>query len=406
MTLYHYTALTKDGEQVAGQIEGPGREFVCDQLSKLGHLPIEVSEAASQDLGPKPVKWSITHRRPSSAQITMLTRELAMLLKAGLTLDQALEILQRDAASRSLRVLLDRIRSGVKEGKSLHIALKEAGQIFPPVYTSMVRVAEASGTLDTVLEQIAVTREKEQKLRGKALSATLYPALLVLVAITAVIIMLVVVVPRFKEMILTAGSEIPEASRFVIGLSDWILANGRLLVVAILLILVIAVVMRRQPWVRRTVDRLLLSMPLIGHLQRLALTIRFCRTLTTLLENGVDLPDALDLTKDVAANELAAAALEEAHIALRKGQNFTEPLARSGLFPPVVINMLRVGEETGELSKTTLHLADMYEDKLEIAIQRTFTILEPTIIILVSLFVAGIIMSIIGAVISVNDLAI
>jgi general secretion pathway protein F len=221
-----------------------------------------------------------------------------------------------------------------------------------------------------------------------------------------VVVMLTVVVPRFKDMVMHAGTEVPEQARLVIGASDWLLANGQMIAIALAALVVFLGFAWKRGFGRERIEDLMLRVPLIGNMIRLNLTIRLCRTLGMLLENGVELPAAMKLVRDVIGNRRAATSLDRAYDALRKGKSFLEPLQESRLFPGVVINMLRVGEETGSLTTSLFHMADMFEEKLETSVQRTFAILEPVIILLVSVFIAGIIIAILGAVISMNDLAV
>lgn len=384
-------------------MEAVSPSSVIEYLHKLGHLAIDVSEgnSARQRMG----AIGRISGKPSDSQITLFTRELAMLLKAGLPLDQSLGFLESDARSKNLKRLIGDVAALIRSGKSFHEALEAQGKAFPPIYVSMVRVAEASGTLEPVLDRIAQWREKAQKLRGKALSQVLYPSILIVVAIAAVTIMLLFVVPRFKQMIVQGGATIPEQARIVIGASDWLLANGHFLLIGLSLAVLAIMFAWQRGHGRQRIETSLLRMPLIGTILQLNLTIRFCRALGILLENGVALPVAMKLVREVIGSKLAVGVFDETYDALRKGKSFLEPLSRSGLFPPVVVNMLRVGEETGNLTASLSHMADMFEEKLETSVQRTFTILEPVIILFVSGFVAGIIMSILSAVISVNDLA-
>lgn len=385
-------------------MEAVSRSSVIEDLHHLGHLPIEVTES---DRGAHGLAVGGPFSgRPSARQITLFTRELAMLLKAGLPLDQSLGFLEKDSTSKKLGRLIGKIGSQVSSGKSLHEALESMGQTFPPIYASMVRVAEASGTLETVLDRIAQGRERAQKLRSKALSQMIYPAMLIVMAIAAVTIMLTFVVPRFKEMIVHSGTEIPDQARRVIAASDWLLANGHFLALGISAFAVAAVMAWQRGWGREQIETLLLRLPVLGSLMRLNLTIQFCRTLGMLLENGVELPAAMKLVRDVIGNRYASGVIDHAYDALRKGRSFLEPLSQANLFPPVMINTLRVGEETGNLTVSLSHMADMFEEKLETAVQRTFVLFEPIIILLVSGIIAGIIVSILSAVISINDLAI
>jgi general secretion pathway protein F len=404
--LYRYSAISRTGSRLSGEMEAASRAIVLEDLHKLGHLPVEVVESNGTAQGRSTGGSSFLSGKPSTGQITLFTRELAMLLKAGLPLDQSLGFLANDARSKRLSRLIAKIGEQVSNGKSFHESLEAQGGVFPPVYVSMVRVAEASGSLDTVLDRIAKGREKAQKLRSKALSEVLYPCILVVMAIAAVVIMLTFVVPRFKEMIVNAGTEAPEQARLVIAASDWLIANGQTLAISLLAAAAAVGLAWQQGLGRQQMEWLLLRIPLIGTMLRLNITIRFCRTLGMLLENGVELPAAMKLVRDVIGNRYAAVVLDRAYDALRKGRSFLEPLSQSKLFPPVVINMLRVGEETGSLTSSFFHMADMFEEKLETTVQRTFTIFEPVVILLVSVFIAGIIISILGAVISINDLAI
>lgn len=404
MTEFSYTAISRTGERVTGRADAVNRDMVLQQLRAMGHLPVDVRPSAGDEAAKGISGTEFFNRGPSKTQITLFTRELAMLIKAGLPLDHALKLLAAGGANARMSALVKKLRLSINEGKSFHQALAQHGDLFPPAYVNMVRVAEAGGALDTVLSRIATAREREQKLKSKIASALIYPAFLVFTAIGAIALMLGFVVPRFKEMITTTGGKIPDGARLVMAASDWLIANALGLVLSTAGLLFLLMLALRQVAARKAMQRSLLQLPLIGQLYRLNLTIRFCRNLGTLLENGVDLPDALRLSQSVLADPSAAEVIEKANECLRKGEDFTAPLAASNLFPPVAVNLLQVGMETGSIAPSALHLADMFEEKLEIAVQRTFTILEPLIIVLVSGLVAGIIISIIGAVISVNEI--
>jgi general secretion pathway protein F len=403
--VFAYTAVSPSGDRLAGRMESDSREAVLAHLQELGHFPVEVSEARGKAATGQGSGNSLFSGRPAPARLTLFTHELAMLLKAGMPLDRALTLLAADAGAPALSRLIGQVHAAVNDGKSLAEAMAAQGPNFPSAYTNMVRIAEASGTLPAVLERIAAARQRAEKLRGKVLSESLYPALLIAVAIGAVSVMLVFVVPRFKEMVLQAGSEPPAPARAVFAASDWLIANGAMLLLALCAAIIGLVFALRNPALREALETRLLALPLIGNILKLSLTVRFCRNLGVLLENGVELPAAMRLVQGIIGSRPAEAALDAAYDGLRKGRGFIEPLARSGLFPPVVINMLRVGEETGSLTRSLMHMADLFEDKLDTTVQRTLTLLEPVIILLVSGFIATVIISIMSAVISINDLA-
>lgn len=407
MTLYHYSAVTRAGARISGEMDAASRASVLEDLHRLGHLPIDVVERAQSRSGANGDAGRFFYAAsPARRQVTLFTRELAMLLKAGLPLDRALKFLADDASSEQLQRVIRQIHSAIDDGKSLHDAMAAQAQTFPSVYVSMVRVAEASGTLEAVLERIALEREKSDRLRSKALSEALYPILLILMAIAAVVVMLVYVVPRFKGILGQNGVHLPAEARNVIALSDWLIANGSYLLAGLAALPFVGVIAWHQRFVRVEVEKLLMRLPLIGTILRLNLAIRFSRALALLLENGVELPAALKLVRATIANKAAEGMLDESYNALRKGKSFLDPIAESRLFPPALVNILRVGEETGGLAGPLTHMSDMLEEKLETSVRRSFAILEPAIILLVSGFVAAIIISIITAIISINDLAV
>jgi general secretion pathway protein F len=403
MPVYRYSAIDQAGKRISGEMEAQSREFVIKQLSDAGHFPIEASartegRAAGIGLGLE-LFGSI-----SATQITQLTRQLAMLLGAGLTLPRAMGLIEQEAGSSRMGRLARDIRADIAGGKSLAEALEARGRHFPPVYVSMVRAAEASGTLPEVLERVAETREREQKTRSKLISALLYPALLIVTAIAALLVIMLFVVPRFKGMLIDSGVKLPSSAAAVIAVSDWLNAHIAKVGIGLALLVVGILILRRRPGVRRTLDRLSLRLPVIGNLVRMDLMIRFCRMLGALLSNGVSLPAALGLVRELMGNEEAASVIAAMSRELRKGSDLAVPMEASRLFPPIVIALVRVGEETGGLAKSALYLAQMFEEKLDAATQRLVTILEPVIIVAVSMVVAAIIVSIMGAVVSVYDL--
>lgn len=404
MAVFHYTALDRGGQRIAGEMQGPSREVVIRQLSDAGHFPIDV--VAGEAGATAPARSLLTFGRTASAvEITQFARQLAMLVNAGLSLPRALSLIEGEAGGRGLKRLARQIHADISGGKSLAEALEARGGQFPPVFVSMVRAAEASGTLPEALERIAETREREQKMRAKLVSALLYPSFLVVTAIASLLIIMLFVVPRFKAMLTDTGMRLPPSTANIIAVSDWLNAHWATLAAGMGIVAVAMLLLRRRPAVRRLLDRLVLRLPVVGSFVRMDLTVRFCRTLGSLLANGIAVPTALNLTRDVMGNGEAAGAVAAMSRDLRKGSDLARLMEASRLFPPIVIAIMRAGEETGGLSKSALYLADMFEQKLEMSAQRLVTILEPVIIVGVSIVVAAIVVSIMGAVVSVYDFA-
>lgn len=401
--MFRYTALDQAGNRVSGEIEAPSQELAIRHLTDAGYFPIDATQraAGSQSIGGSLLEFG---RSTSAMQITEFTRQLAMLLGAGLTLIRAIGLIEEDSGNPRVRNLARRIRGDIAGGKSLAEALEAQGRQFPPVFVSMVRAGEASGALPEVLERVAETREREQKLRAKVISALLYPCLLIVTAVAALLVIMLFVVPRFKAMLVDSAVALPPSTAAIIAISDWLNAHIATLGTAVAAVLIGILFLRRVAAVRRFLGRTSLRLPFVGNLVRTDLAIRFCRTLGALLSNGVNLPTALNLTRNVLGNDEAAAVVAEMSQELRKGSDLAGPMAASGLFPPIVTALVRVGEETGGLAKSSLYLANMLEERLDVAMQRVVTILEPLIIIAVSVVVAVIIISIMGAVVSVYDL--
>jgi general secretion pathway protein F len=403
MPVFRYTALDRAGQRIAGEMQGSSREAVVRQLSEAGHFPIDVG---TRGAGVAAAGSSLLDfgRTASAAEITQFTRQLAMLLKAGLSLPRAVSLIEGETDGRRLKALARGIHADIAGGKSLAEALEARGRPFPPVLVSMVRAGEASGTLPEVLDRVAETREREQKLRAKLVSALLYPSFLVVTAVVSLLVIMLFVVPRFKAMLSDTGMRLPASTAAIIAVSDWLNEYWAALVAVFAAVVLAMLLLHRRPAVRRFLDRAALRLPLVGGLVRMDLTVRFCRTLGSLIGNGIAVPTALNLTRDVMGNGEAAGAIDAMSRELRKGNDLARLMGESRLFPPIVIAIMRVGEETGGLARSALYLADMFEQKLEVALQRLVTILEPVIIVVVSGAVAAIIISIMSAVISVYDL--
>ncbi|MGQ0486247.1 MAG: type II secretion system F family protein [Hyphomicrobiales bacterium] len=401
MAKFQYSAIRTDGERVSGIMEGSDRSAVIHKLAEQGQHPIDVAEAETAISTAR--IFSFGGGAASAAEISTFTRELAWLLRAGMTLNSALEILSKETFSAGFSGLIATLRTDIRKGRSFHEALAGSG-IFSRYLVSMVEVGEASGTLAQVLERVAATRDKERKLRGRLVSALTYPSLLVLLAVGAVSFILVSVVPSIKDMILGAGAPVPDSARAVIAMSDWLIANGLTLLVAAPLAALILVLVFGGPRMQELLYRMALRLPLVGSLLKKTAVIQFCRVLGTLLAAGVSLPDSLKLMRPSMGNRELAAAIGEMETALRRGEDFLVPLERTRIFPKLLARMLKVGNETGNLTPSVLQVTDILEEELERAVDRSLTLLEPAIILMLSAVVAFIIVSLMGAIISINDL--
>ncbi|NJM31492.1 MAG: type II secretion system F family protein [Rhizobiales bacterium] len=402
MNKFRYSAAREDGERVAGLIEGQDRAAVIGRLGELGLHPIDVAQAEAGDAPSRP--FSLRGGAASRMEITLFTRELAWLLKAGLTLNDGLDLLAREAFASDFSSTVGRLRAEIRKGRSFHDVLAEA-QVFPPYYLGMVEVGEASGKLPALLEQIAITREREQRIRSRVVSALAYPLLLVALALGAVAFILVSIVPRIKDMIVGSGAPVPEAAQLVLGISDWMVANVWSLAIGVPAAALTIALLAGLPSVKALLLRVASGIPVLGTLLKRAAVVRFARVFATLAASGLTLGDSLRLVKPAVADPRIVALVNEMELALRRGEDFIAPLERSSMFPKLLARMLRVGNETGNLTASLTQISAITEEEFEQAVERSLTLLGPAIILALSGVVAFIIISLMSAILSLNDLA-
>ena len=402
MDSFRYSAIDSSGKWSSGIMEGIDRAAILSRLNAMGQHTIEVVEGA---VSQKKKSFPTFSRAAKYEDITAWCRELGWLLKAGINLSDGLEIL--GAANRAMRLgpACEAIRSGIRGGQSLQAAMAASG-LFPADIVSMVDVAEASGTLPSVLERIAHSREQMEKVRERITSALVYPSLLVAIAAAAVMFIMYYIVPTLKEVITNSGGPVPGAAHFVIGISDWLIANGAMLLVSMGLAGLAAALAAQVQAVRQAAFTLSTYLPVLGGLIRNAAAIRFCRTLATLLEAGVGLSEGLRLMKMGEPSAEIRRVLEDMEVALRAGEDFVEPMGRSRMFPAVLSRMLRVGSETGNFTPSLLQATEMQQVQFTRSVERAMALLEPIIILTLSVFVGSIVITLMSAVVSMNDLAV
>lgn len=402
MASFRYLAVRDSGERVTGTIEGADRSLAISRLSDQGLHPIDISEEG-QEQGVTSL-ISLGGTGIPGKEITAFTRQLAWLLQAGTTLNRSLEILGRESFSKPLSRVLGEVQGEIRKGRSFHDALAAAG-VFPPFYLSMVEAGEATGTLAAALDRLASAREREQKVRGKLISALVYPMMLVVLSVGVVIFLMIAVVPGIKDMISSSGAPVPETARAVIATSDWLVANG----VAFAAGLAAAALVLAMLWSRSPLPRILraaaLRLPVLGKLLMKSEVAQFCRVLGSLAAAGMTLPASLKLIAASTPNRRIRETAEDMEAALRRGEDFIAPLESSGIVTPLLARMIKVGAETGNLSPSILRVTDILETELDQLSDRAAALLGPAIILLLSVFVGFIITSLMGAVISINDLA-
>lgn len=403
--MFRYKAVGAEGKTVEGEMEARGQAAVIERLQTMGYVPIRADEvnAARDDRSMRrPLFGS---RRVSQAQVAILTQELATLLRARLPLDRALEILIELSPDASVKRLVTRIREKVHDGATLSTAMEAQKGVFSRLYLNMVRAGEAGGAVDIVLTRLAEYMERARELRDTVTSALIYPAILLGVAGLSVIILLIFVVPQFQQLFEDAGQALPFATEVVVTLGEWLRGYWWLLLGALVAVGYYLHKQFSQPSSRYRWDHRLLKAPLLGELITKLEVARFSRTLGTLMVNGVPLLTALAIVKETLSNQVLAQSMGNVSESLKQGRGLAQPLMEISHFPRLAVHMIRVGEETGHLEEMLIQVADVYDKEVRSAIKRLLALLEPALILGLGVIIAAIIMSILVAILSVNELA-
>jgi general secretion pathway protein F len=396
---FDYVSIDATGKRRTGRIEADSRAEALRRLNDSGAFPVDVVQAGTS--AKSQTTTTSRRSRPRTADITLFLRELGLLLQAGLKIDEGLAAISSDAAAPRLQKLAAELRSAINSGKTFSEAVATEPDLFPPGVIGMIRAADATGRLKETLQQIADERERQERLRSKIVSSLTYPLLLIVTAIIVVAVLLLVIVPQFRQGMADAGKV---TTTRAMAMSDWLIANIWLAGCALTGMIALVVALFLKASVRRAIGDVALRLPVVGTLLRHALTARFCRTLSLLLSNGVLLPDALGYTREAIEHDRTRQLIDQLIVNLRQGGELDAPLAAADIFPPIVTSMFRVGVESGALSTTSARLADMYEWKLETGMQRFVSVLEPSIIVVVSLIVGGVVLSIVQSIFGVYDL--
>jgi general secretion pathway protein F len=404
MPIFVYRAVTESNEIVEGEMEASGRGVVIERLRGLGQLPLYATEIQSTTQLVK-VSRGLFARRISSRDVFLMTHELATLLKAGIELDRAFEILIDLSENETMRSLLKRLLARLRSGVSLADAMAENSDTFPPYYASMVRAGEASGALDVVLGRLGEFLEKSQALRETVKTALYYPVFLLIMALFSIVVLLTVVVPQFKPLFESAGAALPFSTRVLIAVGDFVRDDGWVILIALIATFFLLRRYLSTKDGRRRWDGLLLRIPLLGGVLIKVEVARFSRTASTLLQNGVGLLNTLGIVRDTLSNSIITSSIDAIAGRVKEGRGLAEPLKSTGLFPRLVVHLIHVGEETGKLEEMLSKLADIYDEDVARTTARLLALLVPALTIGMGVMIAGIIMSILTAILSVNTLA-
>ncbi len=396
---YRAVAAVAGSAPVEGTLEAPSRAAVVDRLHAQGQIPIRIEEAGGFRLSLPGRRGGVSHKA-----LTLLTGQLATLLNAGLPLDEALAVLRDGARTEAERQALGTLLEKVSGGSSVADAMAGMPATFPDSFVGMVRAGEAGATLAPTLERLAAHMQRVQETREHIRSALTYPAVVAATCLLSLVVLFVMVVPRFEPLFRQAGAALPTSAAFLLGFSRFMAEWWWLLVLAPALALLAFQRHLRAPAARLRWERRLFAAPVIGPVARQVQAAGLCRTLGTLLRNGVSLLGALSLTRAATRSSVFTQALDRVLEQVKAGKGLAEPMRQSGAFPPVVLRLVRVGEETGRQDEMLLKAAELMEAESRRAIDRALGLLTPAVTIILGLVVAAVILTILTAMLSVYDI--
>jgi general secretion pathway protein F len=402
MARYRYRALDGAGREVSGTVDATDHRGAVVVVERLGNLALEVTRSDGSSVSGFDLKSFLTLENPRR-EVTHFLSELGHILRAGLRLDEALELLQEEFVAGRVAELVTHLRASLAAGNTLADGLRARPALIPPQVVAMIEVSELTGTLPTVVTAIAAGREREEALRNKVAGALRYPLFLVAMAAAVLLFILLFVMPNFAQVFAGQTDKLPAGPALLFALSGWLTDNRDLALGGLAVIVVGIFALVRLPATRRAARRAAERVPGLRDLFVYARTASFARQLALLLGNGVQLLVAVDL---IARSGMADLDLQAVGRSLRRGEGLAGPLRQSAFLPPAAVRMLKVGEESGNLAAMAGHIADIYELKLADGLGRVVGIVGPAAILAIGLLVASIFASVLTALVSINDLAV
>ena len=404
MPVFSYKAINAQGQIEEGVINTVDQKALLAELQEKGFIPINIEEGSNKTfLG---FKLAGAQVRLSQKEIGLLTGELATLLESGLPLDRSLQVLiELTEDNEKLSKLISQVLEKIKGGVSLADALENQSGVFSRFYLNMIRAGEMGGNLGDVLSRLAEYLERSQELKDTVATALIYPAVLLVMSLASLFVMLTFVVPQFTEMFESSGQALPIPTQIVVALADGLQAYWWLILLCVIGLTSYMKSQLADPVRRKVWDARFLAMPLFGSIILNMETANLSRTLGTLLGNGVSILKALGIVRETAGNTVIADLLEQAEQRLKQGDRMSDALIDGEVFPKLAVQMIKMGEETGRLEEMLVRVATIYDKQLRTAIERMLALLEPALIITLGFMIAGIIVSILLAILSVNDLA-
>jgi len=400
MAVYSFRAMNQQGEEVKDEVEANSSEEALTKIRSMGYYPthIEAKGAVRTGglMGAKPTKTGktiLTLGGASAKNKMLFTRQLSTLQDAGLPIVRSIKILEGQQKPGGLKNALIDVTEDIESGNSFSEALAKHPRVFDRLYVNMVRAGEAGGVLDTILRRLAEFMEKSQRLKKKVIGAMIYPIAVISIALGIVSFIMLKIIPKFAAIFEEMNVELPDLTLKLIGFAEWMTEWWPVLIISPVVLYIIIKIVRLFRAGRFVVDFIKLKLPLVGLIVSRSAVARFTRTLGTLITSGVPILEALNITRETSGNEVIARALGRVHDSIREGETIAEPLRESKICDDIVVNMVDVGEETGDLDKMLIKVADNYDEEVDNLVATLVSMLEPIIVILLGALVGFIVIA-------------
>lgn len=387
MPIFVYKAV-KGKRRVKGDLDAANLEMAEAALRRRGMSQIRVK--------PKPkdlLEGTFLEGRVKDRDMVIFSRQFATMIDSGVPILQALQVMCEQTENPKLRRKLYEVRNDIEGGSSLYEALGKHPDVFDDLYTNMVNAGEAGGVLDVILDRLATYIEKAANLKSKMRAALIYPGVVTFVAVAVVAIILIFVIPTFEQLFSDFGGALPAPTQFVIGLSRWVKGNLLGLFLGGVGLVVGLRLFYRSERGRRLVDQFVLNVPVFGPLLRKFAVARFSRTFSTMVSSGVPILQALDIVARTSGNAIVESGVQDARTSIAEGQTLSDPLDATGVFPPMVVHMISIGETTGSLDSMLGKIADFYDDEVDVAVNTLTALIEPILIVFLGVVVGGLVVS-------------
>ena len=406
---FSYTVKDINGKTISGNDDALDQETLVTQLQKQGYFVINVQPFSETTTKKLPVKIkkkdTTTHTKAKLDDLLSLCRQLSALLDAGVPLLRGLDVISMQVESRQLRDAMITIKKEVEQGNSFSASLAKYPKIFNQLWVSLVEVGEASGTMPTVLAKLAFYLEREAAFRSNVASATMYPMILLMVSVIAVLIFALVIGPKFRNIFESFGAELPAMTRVLLDTFDFIRKNFLLLIGSISAIIVAVKQYTRTPMGKLHAERFLLAIPKFGNVYRTIVVERLTSQMSILADSGVPILYALDITQRMVNNKTCEMVIADVKNNVREGKLIAEHMSKSGFFPPMAIQMILIGEETGELGKMLKRVSEYYQEYVQVFMKRFATAFEPIMLVFMAVLIGAMVIAMFLPIFNLSQLA-